>query len=111
MGAPHMPTAAGHHPLKSCPRHEATPHDDTLKVLHLLMRLTHPRVHLPLCRLYIVWGQNMGIWGVFHCSTNLLRLTLYIVHASTPCGCTRALAHPPRSEHRRAARLDGPDFV
>ena len=23
-------------------------------------------------------GQNLGIWGVFHCST-LLRLTLYIV--------------------------------
>ena len=25
MGVLHMPTAAGHHPLKSCPRHEATP--------------------------------------------------------------------------------------
>ena len=25
----HMPTAAGHHPLKSCPRHEAPPHDNT----------------------------------------------------------------------------------
>ena len=32
MGAPHMPTAAGHHPLKSCPRHEALPHDNTLTV-------------------------------------------------------------------------------
>ena len=27
MGVLHMPTAAGHHPLKSCPRHEAPPHD------------------------------------------------------------------------------------
>ena len=25
MGVLHMPTAAGHHPLKSCPRHEAPP--------------------------------------------------------------------------------------
>ena len=25
MGVLHMPTPAGHHPLKSCPRHEATP--------------------------------------------------------------------------------------
>ena len=31
MGVLHMPTAAGHHPLKSCPRHEATPHDNTEK--------------------------------------------------------------------------------
>ena len=25
MGVLHMPTPAGHHPLKSCPRHEAPP--------------------------------------------------------------------------------------
>ena len=25
MGVLHMPKAAGHHPLKSCPRHEAPP--------------------------------------------------------------------------------------
>ena len=31
MGVLHMPTAAGHHPLKSWPRHEAPPHDNTEK--------------------------------------------------------------------------------
>ena len=31
MGVLHMPTAAGHHPLKSCPRHEAPQHDNTEK--------------------------------------------------------------------------------
>ena len=31
MGVLHMPTAAGHHPLKSCPRHEAPQHHNTEK--------------------------------------------------------------------------------
>ena len=44
MGVLHMPTAAGHHPLKSCPRHEATP-QIILKSVTFTMTTDSPSRH------------------------------------------------------------------
>ena len=48
MGVLHMPTAAGHHPLKSCPRHEAPP-QIILKSVTFTMTTDSPPRAPPLC--------------------------------------------------------------
>ena len=52
MGVLHMPTAAGHHPLKSCPRHEAPPHDNTEK-RYTFTLTTDPPTPAPTLRLTV----------------------------------------------------------
>ena len=49
MGVLHMPTAAGHHPLKSCPRHVASP-QIILKSVTFTMTTDSPSRAPPLLR-------------------------------------------------------------
>ena len=47
MGVLHMPTAAGHHPLKSCPRHEAPPQIILKSVTFTMTTESPPRAPPP----------------------------------------------------------------
>ena len=67
MGVLHMPTAAGHHPLKSCPRHEAPPQIILKSVTFTMTTVGEPEVHLRLSsygsQIYVCvresWARSM----------------------------------------------------
>ena len=60
MGVLHMPTAAGHHPLKSCPRHEAPP-TIILKSVTFTMTTDSPPRAPPHNERYRRRAKSMGI--------------------------------------------------
>jgi hypothetical protein len=70
MGVLHMPTAAGHHPLKSCPRHEAPP-QIILKSVTFTMTTDSPSRAPP--RTLAVTGNTL--WRCDGCSRGCARAT------------------------------------
>ena len=112
MGVLHMPTAAGHHPLKSYPRHEAPPQIILKSVTFTMTTGSPPRAPPLAVKAGAVGSSVPCVPSVIRCRQHsgatrprkeARRTVLLKLHT---CGCTVQTLHVPRPKPAAILRAD-----